>query len=70
MSGAGKVPSRELRPGTRVRYKPNGDIAVLARRKREFESSSLLMGWWVVDGGGLADVVIDADDSEWEVLDA
>ncbi len=59
--------SKDLPSGTKVRYKPNGDIAVLDRRKEEWEGTALA-GWWVRDGGGLADCVIDADDSEWEVI--
>jgi hypothetical protein len=65
---AEQVLSRDLPPGTRVRYKPGGDIFVLARRKKPSESN--LPGWWiepVYGGGGLADVVID-EARDWEVV--
>jgi hypothetical protein len=68
---AEKVLSRDLPVGTRVRYKPTGDIVVLARRKKAREAGNL-PGWWIepaLGGGGLADVVID-EAKVWEVLDA
>lgn len=63
------TPSRDLPVGTRVRYKPTKDVLTLARRKTPSESN--LPGWWVepvYGGGGLADVVIDDELSDWEVL--
>lgn len=53
-----------LRPGTKVRYVPSGEIRTLARRKDPKEGP--LPGWWLEEGGGLADAVFDAE--EWEVV--
>lgn len=64
--------SATLAPGTRLRHK-DGTVVVLERRKQPGEGSPRLPffpGWWVRDGGGLADRVIDADDGCWTVLDA
>ena len=66
--------SADLPPGTRVKHRASGSIAVLARRKNRDEHSLLLSvpfwpGWWLRDNrGGLADHVIDGGD--WEVLEA
>ncbi len=68
--------SAYLRPGTRVRYKPTGTVAVLSRRKVEAEHVADIPfhpGWWI-DGetrwGGLADFVLDDPDGNWEALHA
>lgn len=60
--------SSELQPGTKVRYE-DGTIVTLDRRKTLDESDFRLPGWWVVEGGGLADLVIDDRDSRWTVLE-
>lgn len=46
-----------------MRYRPDGEIVTLDRRK----DASLTPGWWLREGGGgLADFVIDDPDSAWE----
>lgn len=68
--------SADLAPGTRLRWTgPHSDnrpdIAVLERRKKPGDDHHNLPfrpGWWVEGGGGLADYVIDAADSKWEVI--
>lgn len=50
-------------PGTKVRYVPSGEVRTLARRKDPAET---LPGWWLVEGGGLADIVFEHD--EWELV--
>lgn len=63
--------SVDLQPGTRLQY-ADGEIAVLDHRKDPNEDHHGLpfhTGWWLRDGGGLADFVIDAPDTDWKVLD-
>ena len=64
--------SADLRPGTKVRHRGTGSVAVLDRRKQPDDDHHGLMyrpGWWLRGRfGGLADDVIDAEDSDWEVL--
>lgn len=61
--------SQDLQPGTRLRHDGDGAVVVLARRKTINDDHHGLpyhSGWWLRDGsGGLADFVIDADDSDW-----
>ncbi len=63
--------ANELQPGTVLRHK-DGTRVVLDRRKdpgaHRRPTEQFWPGWWVVDGGGLADFVIDAKDSQWTVL--
>lgn len=65
--------SRTLTPGTKLRYKPDGTEVTLARRKQRQDYRSdrdYLPGWWLTgDDGGLADLVIDAENSSWEVVE-
>jgi hypothetical protein len=64
--------SEDLTPGTRLRYKPNGSIAILDRRKdpndHDASKGRFFPGWWVEGGGGLADFVIDDAESVWEIV--
>jgi hypothetical protein len=65
-----KIRSADLQPGTRLRYR-NGEHVVLLHRKREDDERHGLpyhAGWWLRDGGGLADFVIDDPESDWTVL--
>lgn len=65
--------SSELQPGTRLQH-ADGKIVTLDRRKTRDELRSRCdipyhPGWRLRDeSGGLADFVIDADDSAWTVL--
>jgi len=64
--------SASLTPGTRLRHK-NGHVVTLGRRKVEGEARGLsaifFPGWWLRGtDGGLADFVIDAENSDWTVL--
>lgn len=71
-----RTPSSELTPGTRLRWtgprtQGVGNVAILERRKQHTDNHHGLPfhpGWWVEGGGGLADFVIDAEDSNWEVI--
>lgn len=67
------ISSADLRPGTKLRHK-NGHVVTLDRRKRPGEERHGLPyhpGWWLRDdAGGLADFVIDADESDWTILAA
>lgn len=60
------IRSEELQPGTRLQH-PDGAVVTLDRRKTS-EEAFVLPGWWLCEGGGLADVVIDSDVSDWTVL--
>lgn len=67
------VRSIDLTPGTRLRDRRDGHIAVLERRKQRTDiaphrTRPFHEGWWCVGGGGLADFVIDDPDTNWEVL--
>lgn len=53
------------RPGQLIRQKETGDTRTLLRRK-EGEDAQLAPGWWLTDGSGLADWVLD---DYWELLD-
>ncbi len=70
---AERTRSIDLSPGTRMCHKTTGTVLTLAARKSTDDGRSRTMpwwpGWWNTDGSGLADFVIDADDSEWEVVD-
>jgi len=63
-------PSVDLKPGTRLQHR-DGAIVTLDRRKNPDENRPgfrYLPGWWVVEGGGLADIVIDDPKSDWRVI--
>lgn len=71
-----RVRSRDLTPGTRLRWTgattpTRLQIAVLERRKTLAEAAiggyPFRPGWWCEGGGGLADDVIDGPHSPWEV---
>ena len=72
------IRSADLRPGMRLRYR-DGTVVTLARRKspsdllpetrRGMERLPYHSGWWLRDGGGLADFVLDADESDWTILE-
>lgn len=51
--------SERCRLGVVLRHITSGDVAVLGRRKEDDS------GWWVSNGGGLADSVIETD---WEYV--
>lgn len=53
------VDPKTLEPGTVVRHRTGGD-AILDRRKEDDS------GWWIRDGGGLADFVWESGD--WSVV--
>jgi hypothetical protein len=60
-----------LRPGTRARH-VSGRIVTLDRRKHQSEHDPRQPwqpGWWVIEGGGLADYVLDDPHYGWTVLD-
>lgn len=59
--------SKNLLPGTDVRHVGGGRTVTLDRRKGPGESW-YLPGWWVEGGGGIADLVLDAPNSVWEVV--
>lgn len=63
--------SEDLQPGTRLRHR-DGKIVTLGRRKTPPDDQHGLPywpGWWLRDeSGGLADFVIDHEDSDWTVL--
>lgn len=62
--------SEDLKPGMRLRHS-DGEEVTLARRKQPSDKHHGLPfhpGWWLVEGGGLADMVIDSSDSGWEVV--
>lgn len=66
--------SKDLKPGTRLRYRLGGQsVVTLERRKRAEDDHHGLPfnpGWWLADNrGGLADYVIDDEHSAWEVID-
>ena len=44
----------------------DGDAVVLAQRKTGADTVPW-PGWWLVGGGGLADVVLESDD--WQLVD-
>lgn len=59
--------SGELYPGDRLQH-ADGMVVTLARRKRPSDGCSAIPfhpGWWLTDGGGLADFVIDDPESPW-----
>ena len=62
--------SNELRPGTQLRHR-DGAMVTLDRRKTAGDNHHglpFIPGWWVRESGGLADVVIDAEDGQWTVV--
>jgi hypothetical protein len=73
MSDLTRTPSAQLEPGTRLRYGLVGEIVTLDRRKTPDDDHHGLPfhpGWWLRgrNAGGLADFVLDADDSCWKVV--
>lgn len=66
--------SKDLTPGTKLRYLPDGSVVVLDRRKSAGDRDygydlPFWPGWWLRgDRGGLADMVIDKEDGAWEVI--
>ncbi|MCU1488255.1 MAG: hypothetical protein JWN67_5001 [Actinomycetia bacterium] len=64
--------SADMPVGTKVRHRESGEVVTLVRRKEMGDLRVLYRfhpGWWCGGGGGLADFVIDAERSDWEVLD-
>lgn len=68
------VASRSLTPGTQLQHR-DGKIVTLDRRKDRNELAArrtldmpVHEGWWLTDGSGLADFVIDKEDADWVVL--
>lgn len=60
--------SEALTPGTILRHKRSAAEVVLSHRK-EGRDATPHPGWWLKDNaGGLADFVIDAEHSDWEVV--
>lgn len=65
-----RVMSCNLTPGVKLQHR-DGKIVTLDRRKDPADHDSkapFWPGWWIVEGGGLADMVYDAPNSEWEPL--
>lgn len=68
--------SSEMQPGTVLRYRPpqaskrflHGTREVTLHRRKKM-SESIHPGWWLTDGSGLADFVIDEEGSDWELVD-
>lgn len=64
--------SKDMTPGTRLRYGPDGKVATLDHRKDVSEHDTetpWFPGWWLTgNDGGLADYVIDDPDSPWEIV--
>jgi len=61
------MPSVDLQPGDRLQHK-DGKVVELFCRKHPDDGRSnapFFPGWWLVDGGGLADFVIDEPESDW-----
>lgn len=61
----------DLQPGTRLVHKPTGKTVTLSHRKKPTDTGAVPPfhpGWWLTGtDGGLADFVVDAPDSPWEV---
>lgn len=72
-----RPPSKDLMPGTRLRWAGMDAVgrtpfAVLQHRKMPDEDHHGIPyqpGWWCEGGGGLADYVIDAEHSQWEIIE-
>ena len=67
---ADTVRSADLQPGQRLQHR-GGVVVTLARRKNSGDAKpgfKYLPGWWVEEGGGLADLVIDDPKSDWTLL--
>lgn len=63
--------SRDLRPGDRLQSK-DGTVVTLARRKHPDEDHHGLPfhpGWWIEEGGGLADFAIEHPENGWAQYD-
>lgn len=65
--------SADLKPGTRLRWRDTNDVVTLSHRKAESDRPDTSLpfhpGWWLADDrGGLADFVIDAEDSDWHIV--
>lgn len=63
--------SADLQPGDRLQHK-DGAVVTLNCRKRPDDGRSTTPyhdGWWLMDGGGLADFVIDQPESDWRLID-
>jgi len=61
------MPSADLQPGDRLQH-ADGKVVTLDCRKRPDDGRSnnpFFPGWWLVEGGGLADFVIDEPQSQW-----
>lgn len=61
------IKSRDLKPGDRIRPRGRpGDSAIRTIKARKDDDS----GWWIENGGGLADAVFDRDTRDrWEKVD-
>lgn len=67
---AARERSEDLAPGRGLRHR-DGKVVTIDRRKTLGDGSAgspWYPGWWLTDGSGLADFVIDEDDSYWTIL--
>jgi len=60
-----RIKSKDLKPGTVMVREDGAQVTLLRRKRPEVRSGMYHPGWWCVEGGGLADFVIDAEDSPW-----
>jgi hypothetical protein len=68
---AESVRSVNLKPGDRLRHS-SGSVVTIRRRKSaddDHHGLSFRPGWWLVEGGGLADFVFDDSPGEWTLID-
>ena len=66
----GRTSSRALTPGTVLAHRYTGEPKVLKDRKLDLPEivRRHQPGWWLTDGTGLADIVIDDRLGDWIVL--
>lgn len=62
--------SKDLAVGTIMEHRNGHRVTLDHRKSRTFQQPGEVFhpGWWCTDGSGLADFVIDAEDSDWRVI--
>ena len=63
--------SADLKPGDRLIWRDEKTVTLWCRKRSDDGRSTtpFFPGWWLADGGGLADFVVDDPKSEWRLID-